>query len=96
MECKKYDPSTGREVTEEIVDLFRTAGACRACRDAAIRSLWGTKRAIRFERCALEARENAWRLVHELHQGLPDELQYVPKDKMVYIVPKNNNIEKGE
>jgi len=63
-ERKKYP------ITTEIYDLFLESSAAKDCRDKAIDSIWGTKRAIQYGKIYVEKDRQAWGLVHELYPEL--------------------------
>jgi hypothetical protein len=71
-------------VTEEICDLFLESRSAMLCRDKAINSIWGTKRAIQYGKIYIQKEQQAWNLVYELYPGLLGcELEYVYKTKEV-------------
>ena len=77
------------EVTDEIKDLFLEADAARLCRDEAIKSIWGTKRAIRFAKINASRLSEAWALVYALYPELLEgyRLTFFSSDKTVVATP---------
>lgn len=55
------------EVPEEVHDLFIECYGAMACRDRAIESIFGSRKAIKFAKKAESAKVKAWRIVKELY-----------------------------
>ena len=58
------------KVTEEIAELFLEGNAAEDCRDAAVESLFFSKRAIEYGKTARRAFEKAWNLIYDLYPEL--------------------------
>lgn len=61
------------DVPQEVKDLFEASDVAEACRDKAIASVWGVKRAIKFGRMAEKYRREAWDKVWALYPELDSD-----------------------
>ena len=70
-------------VTEEIVELFLEHTAALECRDAAIKQVFSTKKALNYSIIAERARDKAWGLIFSLYPDLKGKAVTFDKFKKV-------------
>jgi len=76
-------------VTEEIADLFLEAGAAKDCRNQAIDSIWGTRKAIKYGKICRSKEREAWELIWKLYPELGNK-------PLLYNYDSNELIIRGE